>query len=114
MKYNEPLIVVAGDFNQWDISDALSHYVDIEEVRAGPTRGTRAIDRVFVNFPRAVYSGETLEPLETDPSLDSPRRQSDHKVVLVKSKLDRLKTFEWLSYSYLFYNEESVEDSRHG
>ena len=49
----KPLIVVAGDFNQWDIGDVLSHYVDIEEVRAGPTRGTRAIDRVFVNFPRA-------------------------------------------------------------
>ena len=109
-KFNEPLIVTAGDFNQWDISGALSHYVDIEEVSAGPTRGSGTIDRVFVNFPRAVSDKSVLEPLETDPFPDSPKRQSDHRVVLVKAKLERLKIFEWLSYAYLFYNDESVED----
>ena len=43
------MIIVAGDFNQWDIKAVLDDYVDIVEIDVGNTRGSRSIDRVFVN-----------------------------------------------------------------
>ena len=110
-KFSEPLIVLAGDFNQWPIQEAVQDFVDMSEVAVGPTRGSRAIDRVFVNFGQAVTAKGTVEPLETE-SDGGQVRQSDHRVAYVRSKLQKLYTYEWLSYSYLYYNEESVEDFR--
>ena len=48
-KYRDPLIIVAGDFNQWPIQHALENFVDLREVDVGPTRGDRQIDRIFTN-----------------------------------------------------------------
>ena len=38
--YRDPYLVVAGDFNQWDIAAALQDYPDLTEAAVGPTRGT--------------------------------------------------------------------------
>ena len=53
-KYREPFIVVAGDFNQWEIGNALEDFTDIGEVSVGPTRGDASIDRILVNFKETV------------------------------------------------------------
>ena len=44
-------VIIAGDFNQWGIGEALLDYADISEVETPPTRGERRIDRIFTNFP---------------------------------------------------------------
>ena len=49
-KYSDPYIIISGDFNQWRIEDAMADYPDIQEVRVGPTRSGRCIDRTFVSF----------------------------------------------------------------
>ena len=103
-KYNEPMIILAGDFNQWEIGRVVEDFVDMVEIDAGPTRGSRSIDRIFLNFGQAVTDKGTCPPLETDPLPVSPPSRSDHRVVYVRSKLEKL------SYSYLYYNEKSVED----
>ena len=41
--YRDPYIVVAGDFNQWEIEQALAEFQDIKEVTVGPTRGDRCL-----------------------------------------------------------------------
>ena len=109
-KYSEPLIVVAGDFNQWDIKTALDDYIDIKEVNVGNTRGSRAIDRIFLNFHDALVDKGTLPPLQTEIIPGEPIRESDHLTVFAKTRLEKLRTFEWLSYNYLYYNEDSVEE----
>ena len=65
-KYHEPLVVLGGDFNQWPVQDVTVKFCNLSEVQHGPTRGSRAIDRLFVNFSRCVLSAGTLPPLETD------------------------------------------------
>ena len=113
-RFSEPMIVLSGDFNQWTIGKSLEDYVDLVKVDVGPTRGSRSIDRIFVNFGSAVVSKGTVPPLQTDPDPDgrgSPRL-SDHMVCYVRAELQKLRTFEWIKYSYLYYNDDSVEDFR--
>ena len=43
-------MVVTDDFNQWKVEDSLADYPNIKEVDIGPTRGTKKIYRMFVNF----------------------------------------------------------------
>ena len=77
-KFDDPYIIVTGDFNQWGIQDALEDYPDIKEECLGPTRGARAIDRTFTNFSRSIKESGTLPPLEADhPGEGAP---SDHRI----------------------------------
>ena len=39
--------MVSGDFNQWDLDHAMEELIDLREIIAGPTRGTKRIDRTF-------------------------------------------------------------------
>ena len=38
-RFADPLILVAGDFNQWDIGSALAEFNDMEEVSTPPHKG---------------------------------------------------------------------------
>ena len=107
-KYNEPLIVVVGDFNQWRVEDYLGDFVDIDEVPVGPTRGSGTIDRSFTNTKDLVKKGGTVPPLDADDAESGV--DSDHRVAYARVDLKKTKTFEWLTYTYLFYNEDSERD----
>ena len=48
-RFKDPYVFVAGDFNQWRVEDALDNYTDMGEVQVRNTRGSRSIDRIFVN-----------------------------------------------------------------
>ena len=63
------------------------------------------IDRLFMNLK--VDKCGTLPPLE--PDLPDQGAPSDHKIAFVTSKIPRVKDFKWLSYSYRYFNPESVE-----
>ena len=49
-RLDDSLIIVTSDFNQWDIDTTLADSIDLGLVNIGPTRGSRAIDKFFVNF----------------------------------------------------------------
>ena len=36
-RYREPYLAISGDFNQWDVGQALEDFLDISEVDVGPT-----------------------------------------------------------------------------
>ena len=40
--YCDPLIVVSGDFNQWEVRHTLQEFPDLKKVVVGPTRRTHA------------------------------------------------------------------------
>ena len=80
-RYVDPYIIVAGDFNQWDLQEALLDFPDLWEAIGGPTRGERRIDRVFSNLPEDESQTNVLPPLRAESS------ESDHKIVRLLSRV---------------------------
>ena len=95
-KFKDPYLVVAGDFNQWKIGQALEDYVDISEVEVGHTRKDKKIDRIFVNVSRKIKESGTLAPLETE---DDMAKKSDHRVAYCSMELPRKESFTWTTYN---------------
>ena len=106
-RYRDPFIVVAGDFNQWDIAGTVAEFPDLSEANVGPTRKDRCLDRIFSNFGRAVVDSSTVPPLEVEPG--HLGAASDHRVTFVRASLPKLRSFEWTTHQYCYYNEDSVE-----
>ena len=102
--YTDPYLVIAGDFNQWAIGDALLDFSDLKEAAVGPTRGSREIDKIFTNISRSITEAGSLAPLETEDGLCS-----DHKVAFCKAQISKLRSFTWQKYTYRHYNDASVE-----
>lgn len=92
-KFENCTIILAGDFNQWQIADITADHSDLTEADHGPTRADRKIDRVFLNFWRSVEICQTLAPLE---SVETP---SDHKMVFIQAAFART-SFTKISYTY--------------
>ena len=107
-QYKDPFILVAGDYNQWDIASALQDFPDLREADVGPTRKDRCLDRIFTNFGRAISTSGTVPPLEVEAGAQGT--MSDHRVAYVTAQLPKLRQFEWLTYQYRFYNEGSVKN----
>ena len=99
--------LVAGDFNQWKVEDALEDFPDLREVDVGPTRKDRTIDRIFTNFGRSITECGTVPPLEPEPGHQGAR--SDHRVAFLKAELPRLRSFEWVTYQYQYFNGEAID-----
>lgn len=76
--------------------------VDMTEVKHGPTRAGREIDRTFVNFGRSIVDSGTLEPLETEGGLTS-----DHRVAWARTELER-KEEAMVTYSYRRFTEQGA------
>ena len=94
--------MVAGDFNQWEVTGAMA------EADVGPTRKDRVLDKIFTNFGRAETESGTLPPLEVEPG--TPGAASDHKIAYVRAALPRLRSFEWVTHQYRYYNDASVNE----
>ena len=108
-KYSSPFIIIAGDFNQWDIGDHLAEFSDFREVDVGPTRADRQINRIFSNFGHSVTESRTWEPLETEADHQDEVRRSDHRVAYCRVELERVETFTWKEYTYRQYTQAAVE-----
>ena len=103
-KFTDPFLIVAGDFNQWKIDEALLDFPDMKEMEVGNTRKDKKIDRIFVNFSRSVVKSGTLDPLESEDGL-----VSDHRTAFCTAALERSRPFTWQSYTYRHYNDQSVK-----
>ena len=99
-KFDSPLIIVGGDWNQWPVKVVLDEHSDLSEVQHGPTRGERKIDRMLVNFPRSITESDTLPPLD-----DGMGRVSDHRVAFFKAGFPILAT-DTVTYRYRHFSTE--------
>ena len=61
-RFRDPFLVVAGDFNQWEIQSAMADFPDLREANVGLTRKDKCIDRMFTNFDRAQREAGTVPP----------------------------------------------------
>ena len=109
-KFHDPQIVIMGDFNQWKVNEAVDDFADVREVDVGATRGERKLDRVFTNLSRSVVEAGTLDPLATEANEEGEVRLSDHRVAYCRLELPRKSTFEWETYTYRYFNEQSKKD----
>ena len=53
-RYNDPYLIIVGDFNQWKIGRVMDNFADLREVKVGNTRGGKAIDKFFTNVSWSV------------------------------------------------------------
>ena len=65
------------------------------------------MDRMFTNFGRSVSDFGTVPPLEAE---EGNGTVSDHKVAFVRGSLPRLRSFDWVSHQYRYYNDSSVDN----
>ena len=100
--YEDCLVVLSGDFNQWPAQEVVEDHPDLSEVECGPTRGVRSIDRSFVNFNRSIVESGTLPPLETEEGL-----VSDHDVAFCKAAFPKNNT-EYVTYKHRPFTEEGA------
>ena len=110
-KFNDPYLVIVGDFNQWKVEEGLEEHPEIREVLVGNTRNNKAINRIFTNMSRSVYESGTLDPLETEAGEEDGQetRRSDHRIAFCRFGLKRKETFTWETFSYRHYSEEAVQ-----
>ena len=102
-RFKDPYIIVAGDFNQWQLD--LADISDMKEIQVGCTRGSRSLDRFFSNLWSKVAESGTIAPLETEGEI---LRASDHRTAHCKILLPRREVFRWETYTYRHYSEEAV------
>ena len=106
-KHRDPLLLVGGDFNQWDIAKFLEEYCDLEEVPSPPTRGDRKIDKIFTNWPDDIHDSGCITPLYTVAEGDR-RIYSDHKVQYALARLTRKEPVKWETFNHRPYTEEGA------
>jgi hypothetical protein len=106
-KFVDPYIVVAGDYNQFDVKKALEEHRDMKEVSTGPTRGHRTIDRAFTNFNSHIKEKNVIAPLA--PNKGAPGAPSDHRVVFFSASLETTIPVEWTSYESRKFSDEKAE-----
>ena len=101
-RFDSPIITVAGDWNQWNVSRVLDDHPDMSEVEHGPTRAGNKIYKFLVNFSRSVVESDVLPPLD-----DGQGRQSDHGVAFFKARFDVLPVKK-VTYRYRHFTEQGA------
>ena len=104
-RLKDPVIIVMGDFNQWEVETALQEFWDMGGSSAGPTRGSLKLDRIFTNLGQ-IKEVKILAPLSTSSDTGSVK-ESDHKVVYLSASIERKERYKRLSYSYRYNNPDS-------
>lgn len=92
--YNDPVILLAGDFNQKNYAAAVEYYPDIKLASQFPTRGQSKLDLMFTNIYEEIRKETRLARLRS--SDDKP---SDHNVMLFECDLLHSDRFEWIRYN---------------
>ena len=90
---SQAYIILAGDFNQWQVSDYILDYPDLVEAITPPTRGDRRIDKIFVNF--GIKSADCIRPLQSEPDREGEVHRSDHDIQLVQADLEMKTIQKW-------------------
>ena len=104
-----PYIIIAGDFNQWPVADALKDYPELIEVSTPPTRDDKHIDKIFTNWDSEIHDSGCVPPLETEGS-DLTRTYSDHNIQYLCSKIPRKAPIQWEHYSYRPFNDLAADN----
>ena len=99
---NNPLIIIAGDFNRHKVNDFLVQFHDIEENIVDGTRLGVALDRCFSNLDHLKH---TLRP---PLSNESGTKKSDHMAVHMSTKLQNVLQYKKRDFVFKKYTDEGA------
>ena len=88
-KYDDPFIIITGDFNKKSIGPALCDFPDVQLVPPVPTRGSACLDLTFSNLGQYIADVRSLPALESNDGLST----SDHSIVTIHCKIPKLAHF---------------------
>ena len=94
-KYNDPYIIIGGDFNRRSASEATRDYPDIRPVTTSQTRGDSTLDIVLTNF-----NDELMDAYTVDPIFNTEGTESDHRPILTKHRMPKVPAYQIQEYSY--------------
>ena len=103
LEFDDPYVVIGGDFNHVDITPAIEDFPDISQYPMMPTRGNVALDSAASNFVAHMLDISTTDPLVGDGV------RSDHCPLLITSSLPRLHQYKMLTFSTRPYTVEGEE-----
>ena len=100
-KYEDPYIVVGGDFNRRDFKAATSEFPDIKAVDTEPTRGTAVLDILGSNMNELLIDKGTADPIQSEEGTPT-----DHNTVFCQFRMQRVPSYTVESYSYYHLTQE--------
>ena len=99
-RYNDPFVIVGGDFNKRDIKKATQDFPDIKPVHTPPTRGRNVLDIIATNANDLVVDCGVSEAIQSKDGV-----ASDHKTVFCSLRMARVPEYVVEKYSYLHENQ---------
>ena len=104
-RYEDPYIILAGDFNRRDIRKVTQNFIQIKPVLTGPTRNDAVLDIIATNFNKSLVDAGTTDPLQAD-TIGAP---GDHRTVFATFRMPRVPQYEIEQYSYYRIDEKGTE-----
>ena len=84
-------IVLAGDFNNKNIDEAIGDYADITVTTSGATRASATLDLTVTSFNFELIGVSSRGPLDTKDG-----RKSDHDFISYDYSLTHRHEFKWI------------------
>ena len=63
IKYENPYILVGGDFNRRSLAEATRDFPDVKPIHTGPTRHDSVLDVLACNFSTSTVNCGTVDPI---------------------------------------------------
>ena len=99
-KYLNPYIILCGDFNKRNFSNATADTPSLKALTTPPTRGSAVLDIIGTNFNDLVVDAGVTDPLFSDSTT------SDHSTVFASFRMPRVPTYSVDCYSYYHLTPE--------
>lgn len=93
LQATNPVIVLGGDINNYNLSPAFQEFLDFKEIESPPTRSGERLDRFYSNCHEHVTDVDTVPPLQSEVGTES-----DHLILSASLKLACRHDFTWLKY----------------
>ena len=103
--FDDPIIIVGGDINRFDLTPAIQNYPEIQIIEDLPTRDGVPFDVVFTNFADKIVKAKTRTPLTTEDG-----RSSDHRMIYVSANLENHHCFGITRYKTRPQTKKGDED----
>ena len=100
-KYENPYIIVAGDFNRRDFRLATNEHTEIKAVTTGPTRGAAVLDVIGSNMNDNVIDCGVTAAIASEEGIET-----DHGTVFCQFRMPRVPTYSVETFTYLHMNSE--------
>ena len=92
-EYDNPIIIVGGDFNRKPIDKISTVFPDIVQLDSPPTRDGALLDMIFTNIAPSFLETKIGEPLYSPDG-----RTSDHAVIYSGAVVSKKDKTSWKSY----------------